>query len=254
MAEEDVLLVAVRMDAKGAIKDTELLDNKFKNLSTTFRNSKEPMVGAEQSQKKLNKALKEGQKAATDANVANISTMLALEGMTSGLNQFISSKYKRIEADLAAGKISQEEAEAQRKQVKQQELYTSTLEKYIAIGRIVAATDALMTAMKMSNVKATIAQIKANRTLNFVLSQNPLVKAIIVITAAVLIYKKFGDEIHRLKDGFIMFGKVIKEIVELFGTLLGTTTALASSLTNIGDFMSDNPISKSISKAGGAVL
>ena len=51
-----------------------------------------------------------------------------------------------------------------------------------------------------------------------------------------------------------MFGKVIKEIVELFGTLLGTTTALASSLTNIGDFMSDNPISKSISKAGGAVL
>ena len=46
MAEEDVLLVAVRMDAKGAIKDTELLDNKFKNLSTTFRNSKNPMEGA----------------------------------------------------------------------------------------------------------------------------------------------------------------------------------------------------------------
>tara|TARA_R100000234_G_scaffold77724_1_gene48476 strand:+ start:30 stop:794 length:765 start_codon:yes stop_codon:yes gene_type:complete len=254
MAEEDVLLVAVRMDAKGAITDTEILDSKFKNLSTTFRNSKKPVEDVEKHQKKLNKALKEGEKAATDANVANISTMLALEGMTSGLNQFISAKYKRIEADLAAGEISQEEAEAQRKQVKQQELYTSTLEKYIAIGRIVAATDALMTAMKLSNVKATIAQIKANKVLNFVLRQNPLVKLIIVITAAVLIYKKFGDEIHRLKDGFIMFGKVIKEIVELFGNLLSTTTALASSLTGIGDFMSDNPISKSISKAGGAIL
>lgn len=254
MAEEDVLLVAVKMDADGAISDTQILDTKFKNLSTTFRNSKKPIEDVEKQQKKLNKALKEGQKATTDANVANISTMLALEGMTSGLNQFISSKYKRIEADLAAGKISQEEAEAQRKQVKQQELYTSTLEKYIAIGRIVAATDALMTAMKMSNVRATIAQIKANRILNFVLRQNPLVKLIIVITAAVLIYKKFGDEIHRLKDGFVMFGKVIKEIVELFGKLLGTTTALASSLTNIGDFMSDNPITKSISKAGGAIL
>ena len=51
-----------------------------------------------------------------------------------------------------------------------------------------------------------------------------------------------------------MFGKVIKEIVDLFGKLLGTTTALASSLTNLGDFMSDNPITKTISKAGGAIL
>ena len=57
MAEEDVLLVAVRMDAKGAIKDTEILDSKFKNLSTTFRNSKKPVEDVEKHQKKLNKAL-----------------------------------------------------------------------------------------------------------------------------------------------------------------------------------------------------
>lgn len=254
MAEEDVLLVAVRMDADGAISDTQILDTKFKNLSTTFRNSKKPIADVEKHQKKLNKAIKEGKKTTDDANVSNISAMLALEGLTSGMNQYISSQYKRIEADLAAGEISQEEAEAKRKEVKQQELYTSALEKYIAIARIVVATDALMTAMKMSNVRATIAQIKAHRVLNFVLRQNPLVKLIIVIGLAIAIYKKFGDEIHRLKDGFVLFGKVIKEIVDLFGNLLSTTTALASSLTAIGDFMSDNPISKSIAKAGGAIL
>ena len=183
MAEEDVLLVAVRMDAKGAITDTEVLDNKFKNLSTTFRNSKEPMVGAEQSQKKLNKAIKEGQKETKDANVANISAMLALEGLTSGLNQSISARYKQIDADLAAGKITAEQAEAKRKEVKQQEFVTGSLEQYIAVARLAIATNALLTAARGLDVKATIAQIKANKILTFVMKQNPAVRILLVILA-----------------------------------------------------------------------
>jgi ribosomal protein S13 len=183
MAEEDVLLVAVKMDADGAITDTELLDNKFKSLSKTFRNSKEPMVGAEQSQKKLNKAIKEGQKETKDANVANISAMLALEGLTSGLNQSISARYKQIDADLAAGKLSEEQAEAKRKEIKQQEFITGSLEQYIAVARLAIATNALLTAARGLDVKATIAQIKANKILTFVMKQNPAVKILIVILA-----------------------------------------------------------------------
>jgi len=44
MAEEDVLLVAVRMDADGAITDTELLDNKFKQSKKVKKKLKTLML------------------------------------------------------------------------------------------------------------------------------------------------------------------------------------------------------------------
>jgi|TARA_R100000231_G_scaffold31422_2_gene27646 ABC-type multidrug transport system fused ATPase/permease subunit len=251
MAEEDVLLVAVRMDADGAITDTELLDNKFKSLSKTFRNSKEPMVGAEQSQKKLNKAIKEGQKETKDANVANISAMLALEGLTSGLNQSISARYKQIDADLAAGKITAEQAEAKRKEVKQQEFITGSLEQYIAVARLAIATNALLTAARGLDVKATIAQIKANKILAFVMKQNPLVRVLIVVLALAAAFYVLESRLGLLTTTFRLFSMALAEIRDIFMSIVDLIQGFTSGLRVAGDIMTDSPLGKFIDVVGG---
>tara|TARA_R100000234_G_scaffold109723_1_gene81703 strand:- start:456 stop:1211 length:756 start_codon:yes stop_codon:yes gene_type:complete len=251
MAEEDVLLVAVKMDADGVITDTELLDNKFKSLSKTFRNSKEPMVGAEQSQKKLNKAIKEGQKEAKDANVANISAMLALEGLTSGLNQSISARYKQIDADLAAGKISAEQAEAKRKEIKQQEFITGSLEQYIAIARLAIATNALLTAARGFDVKATIAQIKANKILTFVMKQNPAVRILLVILALAAAFYVLESRLGLLTTTFRLFSMALAEIRDIFMSIVDLIQGFTSGLLMAGDILTDSPLGKFIDRSGG---
>tara|TARA_R100001510_G_scaffold52877_1_gene53970 strand:+ start:1810 stop:2565 length:756 start_codon:yes stop_codon:yes gene_type:complete len=251
MAEEDVLLVAVKMDADGAITDTELLDNKFKNLSTTFRNSKKPMEGAEQSQKKLNKAIKEGQKETKDANVANISAMLALEGLTSGLNQSISARYKQIDADLAAGKITAEQAEAKRKEVKQQEFITGSLEQYIAVARLAIATNALLTAARGLDVKATIAQIKANKILTFVMKQNPAVRILLVILALAAAFYVLESRLGLLTTTFRLFSMALAEIRDIFMSIVDLIQNFTAGLRVAGDIMTDSPLGKFIDVVGG---
>tara|TARA_R100000995_G_C3482764_1_gene125076 strand:+ start:1809 stop:2564 length:756 start_codon:yes stop_codon:yes gene_type:complete len=251
MAEEDVLLVAVKMDADGAITDTEVLDNKFKNLSTTFRNSKEPIEGVEQSQKKLNKAIKEGQKPANDANVANISAMLALEGLTSGLNQMISARYKQIDADLAAGKLTQEQAEQKRKEIKQQEFLTGSLEQYIAIARLALATQALVTAARGIDVGATIAQIKANTVLNFVLKQNPIVRIVLIVLALAAAFYVLESRLGLLTTTFRLFSMALAEIRDIFMSIVDLIQGFTSGLRMAGDIMTDSPIGKFIDVVGG---
>ena len=114
MAEEEVMLVAIRMDAKGAIKDADVIDTKFEKLCKTLQKGKVLTEGMEKAQKKLNESIKQSTDTTVKSNVAFIGKFAAFEAITSSTNQLISAQYKRIDADLAAGKISQEEAEKRR--------------------------------------------------------------------------------------------------------------------------------------------
>ena len=109
MAEEDVMLVAIRMDAKGAITDTQILDDKFKNLSTTFRKGSQETETLTQVTAKQVETTKDDSNAQTARNTSYISGLAAMEAVTSATNQLISAQYKRIDAALAEGKITAEE-------------------------------------------------------------------------------------------------------------------------------------------------
>ena len=119
MAERDVMLVAIEMDASGAIKSTEVLDKKFTSLGATFQKGQKRAEGAAQAQAKLDTSIKKTTKSTVEANVSSLSKLAAMEALTSASNQLISAQYKRIDAALAEGKISAEEAEIQRKNIKQ---------------------------------------------------------------------------------------------------------------------------------------
>ena len=107
-----MMLLAIKVDAKGAITETQVLDKNFKTLSQTFRKGTQDAEKLNTVMAKQVKVSKQDIKSQTDRNVSYISGLAALEATTSGLNQLISAEYKKIDADLAAGKITAEEAEA----------------------------------------------------------------------------------------------------------------------------------------------
>ena len=237
MAGEDTfkMMAVIEMDAKGAIKDTEVLDAKFTSLGSTMQKGQKRMEGAKDAQEKLNTSIKEGGKSTTEANVSTIKNLALMEAATSGLNQLISAQYKRIDADLAAGKITQEEAEQRRKQIKQQEKYTGLLETGIAVARLATVAQLLFAAA--SNM--TLASVKANTiavlTLNGALLANPLLLVVVaaVALAAILIVleQKFGlvtkgidaandafdklmDMVNGAKDAIFGLDDAAREFVE----------------------------------------
>ena len=189
MAETDVMLVAIRMDADGAIQDTEVLDKKFTSLGATFQKGQKRAEGAATAQKKLDKSIKGTTKSTVEGNVAGISFLAATEAITSATNQYISAKYKSIDADLASGKITQEEAEQKRNATTQQEKYTGALEKGIAIIRFGAAAGMIFNAVQGVTIAGLKAQTISVLTLNGALYANPIILVVVaaVALAAILI-------------------------------------------------------------------
>ena len=128
MAERDVMLLAVEMDAKGAITQTEILDRKFESLSKTFRKGTQETIKLDRVMAKQVKTTKDAKLANIDLSATYLKTLAGLDALTSGLNQGISAQYKMIDAKLASGEIDEEEAEKQRKIWKAREIHTARLE------------------------------------------------------------------------------------------------------------------------------
>jgi len=219
MAEADRMLVAIDFEADGAIKKATVLDSKFEKLSKTFRNSKKPVEDAANAQKKLDKSIQGTTKSTTDNNVATIAKLQIMEAATSGLNQLISAQYKRIDADLASGKITAEEAEERRKAIKQQEKYTGILESAIAISRLYTVAQVIGTAVMTKSTAATNLNTKAVVANNAALAMNPWMKfamiAMTVVSVLALMELKFDGvtrAIERTK-------KAIEKITGAFSSL-----------------------------------
>ena len=225
MAETDVMLVAIRMDAKGAIQDTEVLDRKFTSLGSTFQKGQKRAEGAAQAQKKLEKSIKGTSKSTVEANVANISKLAAMEAATSGLNQLISAQYKRIDADVASGKISMEEAEKERKKIKQHEKYTGILETVIAVERLRTVGLMMYAAASTITIAGIEAQTIAVLTLNGALAVNPVVALVEagLALAAVIVY--LGYKFNMLTDQVTWMNEQADKFMK--------------SLTGVGDSVRD---------------
>ena len=74
-AETFKMLAVIESDAKGAIKDAEVLDAKYTSLGASFQKGQKRAEGAKEAQDKLNKSIKDNQKSTTDANVSTIKNL-----------------------------------------------------------------------------------------------------------------------------------------------------------------------------------
>ena len=232
MAEADKLLIAVEFDAKGPIKDVEILDTKFDKLGNTLRKGKARTEGMAAAQKKLADAQKKGVKPSVEQNVAFIGKLAAMEALTSASNQLISAQYKRIDADLAAGKITEEEAERLRKNVKVYEKYTGSLETIIALARFYTVGQMFMTAATTKATMATNANTKAVLRNTAALLLNPwgiLAIAIIVVVAAMV---DFWHKSGAIRRGLEDLNKIVDAASEKWNNL---QDAVSGAIPNIGE-------------------
>ena len=235
MAEADKVLLVVEADAKGAIKDFEVLDAQYTSLGATFAKGEKRAKGAADAHKKLNKQIKTGTKNTTESTVAGIGFLQATEAITSATNQYISGKYKAIDADLASGKITQEEAEQKRNATKQQEKYTGALERGIAVVRFGTAVGMIFNAVQNMTIAGLKKQTIAVLALNGALLDNPILLVVVaaVALAAILIVleQKFGlvtkgidaandafdklmDMVNGAKDAIFGLDDAAREFVE----------------------------------------
>ncbi len=219
MAEADKMLIAVEFDADGAIKKATVLDTKFDKLGNTLRKGEKRAEGAAAAQKKLDQSIKRTTKSSVDANVQTIANLAVLEAATSGINQGISAQYKMIDAKLAAGDITAEEAEKERKVWKEREKSTAALESFIAVMRLATVAKVFGTAVTAKFTAVTNANTKAVVANNAALAMNPYVKfaiiAMSVVAALALMELKFDGvtrAIERTK-------KAIEKITGAFSSL-----------------------------------
>tara|TARA_R100000773_G_scaffold36410_2_gene31394 strand:- start:404 stop:1150 length:747 start_codon:yes stop_codon:yes gene_type:complete len=245
MAESDKMLIAVEFDANGAIKQAEILDTKFDKLGNTLRKGKARTEGMTAAQEKLTNAQKKGTKSTTEQNVSSIAKLAALEATTSAINQGISARYKQIDADVAAGRISAEEGERKRKQVKELEKYTGAMEMVIAAERLRTVGVMIMTAATAKSTAATNANTTATNANTTALLKNPYVLMGLAIAALVLMLVRFwqqsGAVRRRLEDVGEVLDKItgkwngLKDAVRAIIPDLATSEAVLGSANITGD-------------------
>ena len=245
MAEEDVMLIAVRMDAKGAITDTQILDDKFKNLSTTFRKGT-------QETKTLNRVMaeqvdvsKKDTKSQNTRNISYIAGLSGLEALTSASNQYISAQYKKIDADLAAGEISAEEAEKERKLIKQKEYYTGRLEEIIALLRLGTVAHMAYTAVVGGTTAATTANTAAVTANTVAWYANPLfIGTALIIGGLALLVLSLAKLMEKFKTLDYIMGGVNNKINEFKDGVQWITENVGGAAEAVGDFADSLSVSE----------
>jgi len=231
MAETDVMLTALRFTAEG-IEVVDIIDAKFTSLGSTMQKGKKRAEGIEEALKDLNKQIEKNSKKTQENSVKNIETLMIMEAATSGINQLISARYKEIDAQLAAGEITQEEAEELRKAVKQQEKYSSALEKTIAIMRLYKVAQFAAAAAVNVYTAATVKNTKAIAANTAVMLANPFVFITLGLIGLALVLKGVSKEFGILSDELEEVGKKlepvtnsIERLVEGLDTIIGTDIA-----------------------------
>ena len=237
MAESDMMLIAIRMDAKGAITDTQILDKNFKSLSQSFRKGTQDTEKLTTVMAKKVKVTKQDKMATVNLNPAYLKSLAGMDALTSGLNQGISAQYKMIDAKLASGDIDEEEAERQRKIWKARERYTASLEMLIAVLRLGTVAHMVYTGIVGMTTTATTASTVAVKANTVAWYANPMFWAIAGIVVGIL---AFVAVLAMLMDNFKVLEKGIKAVNDQWAKFFDFINKTKDAAAGIGNFVSNN--------------
>jgi|TARA_R100000479_G_scaffold3393_1_gene1733 hypothetical protein len=219
MAEEDVALLAVRIKADG-IEVLDVVDTKYTKLGATMQKGKARTEGHAEAMDKLRKASEKSAKSTQNNSVKNIESLMIMEAATSATNQLISARYKEIDSKLASGEITEEEAEKLRKEVKQQEKYSSALEKTIAMLRFYKVAQYAAAAAQTVFTKATQGGTAAIKLQTAAMLKNPFIKFAVLVLGAALALAHAGREIESFNDKLMALDRKLDPVTRKFEALI----------------------------------
>ena len=219
MAEEDVALAAIRIKADG-IEVLDIVDSKYKNLGSTMAKGKKRAEGNAEAMEKLRKISEKSAKSTQNNSVKNIESLMIMEAATSATNQLISARYKEIDSKLASGEITAEEAEELRKSVKQQEKYSSALEKTIAMLRFYKVAQYAAAAAQTVFTKATQGGTAAIKLQTAAMLKNPFIRFAVVVIGVALALAHAGREIESFNDKLMALDRKLQPVTSKFEALI----------------------------------
>lgn len=145
------------------------------------------------------------------AKIDMMATVVALEGLTSGLNQVTGGMRKYSAALQQTGKIDKEQAEALNKKIAMLELATGPMEAVIGAQKLITITTALLIPVEKADNTVKKEGIIVNNSL--ALSWMALALPILIIMAFLVflyllwknqdaIMKQVGQSINGVREGF----------------------------------------------------
>lgn len=220
-------------------------DNKFVTLAMEAKGMRKAAAEIEKVAKETEKLKNKTKEAssATDANTASTDTnttskgknkkehkhlideqtrgVIMLQATTSALNQGTGATYKMIAGLEAMGRVTNEQALAMQKFVRQAEFFTGALELGLSVVTIQTTMTEMNTTAKVKNAKATEQQTVANAALNKSLMNNPYVALAVGLVSVVAMLVIFERETGKVTDAIRFLNKELKELVTFFIELGG---------------------------------
>jgi len=188
--------------------------------------------------------------------LANINTMVTLQSLTAASNQLTGATYKMIAGLEATGKISTERAADLQNTARQAELLTGAFEFLLAIEILlnVAGMSMLpvLTGITAGMTGVAAATWAAVAPLLIFTGYVLLVVGVVAIMIGILyLVHKHWNEIANV-IGVVNAG--FQQMLDIVLSATGAITGLTSALGSIGDAFTDNPVTKGLAKAGGAIF
>ena len=180
-----------------------------------------------------------------EAKVDMMATVVALEGLTSGLNQLTGGLRKYSAALEQTGAIDKEQAEEFNKRIAMMEMVTGPMESIIALQKIATVTTALFSTAE----KAADAGKPTTIGLNWATAASvwaviaPILLIIVILAALYVAWKhqewimeKAGGALGKLKDGVV-------GLAESGMALVDTLEDMARGIGNVAGMVNIGPLS-----------
>ena len=252
MMKEADLTFTVVAEADGATAAIENLDASVDDLTMSFQQLDNNF---EATSKSMNTYTLETDKAADATNELQMETLGAMAAatmMVSGLNQLTGSLYKTIGGLEAAGALNEDQARQFQENARVIELLTGPLEFLISMYILYAGGVALagVANVSLAGSFGTVTAAATSMAVATAAAMAPLLVGVAIGLAVVAVFtlvyhafKRQAEIIAFVKDG-------AEKLVSVFMQIASVGITAGQSVRGLGDALTDNPLSKSLLKAG----
>tara|TARA_R100000234_G_C4964627_1_gene163360 strand:- start:8 stop:829 length:822 start_codon:yes stop_codon:yes gene_type:complete len=248
---------AVTMTAVGAIDTFDMLGKEQIELQAAIDNTNKEMEEQTRLSRELQASLDDTKDSSNGLLSSQVEQLVVIQSLTSGVNQLTGGFYKAISGAEALGIINEEQARKAQETVRGLELLTGSLEALLAVELLLVAftKKGLIQTLGLQGLGfkgiAVAAGSAAASVGMFVLA----IAGIVILAAAIVIlFVKLNEKFDIVGKSIGVLNAGVFTLVDLFSQAKDAGDGVVSVLTDIGDAVLDNPLTKSIAKAGGAIL
>tara|TARA_Y100000401_G_scaffold50387_1_gene39320 strand:- start:4316 stop:5128 length:813 start_codon:yes stop_codon:yes gene_type:complete len=247
---------AITVTVAEAVDNVELLADQTQKLTRILDKNSGALDENSQSLDK-NSSEKEENSDKTKQNINDLDVYAVnLQVATSALNQSTGALMKMTSGLEAAGALTAEQAAETQRYIRVLEIFTGAMELALSVTLILnffgySLTAAMTAAAGGVSTLTTSLVSGAAASYAFLAPWAPLIALITVIVAVLFILQMQFDILGKAIG---MMNAGLAQMVDSLGAVAGLVSGVTSAFGALGDSLTDNPLSKTLLKAGGSVF